>query len=929
MRMKHTAIVIILAIFSVSTAFSFGHKEKPQLTIRTTGPVYLSPNDDGVQDTGRLYFTVTIHVKSKEGYVPQYGIILKDSGGNTVAQVLEKDPADIGWWDSLWKPYETFSVDKDIAWDGKDKDGKVLPDGAYDAVLWVKDSAGNRQETQIDQFIVDTKKPEATIAIDHRYFSPNDDGHQDTLDIEQSGSVEQNWDGVIIDGENKVVKVFSSWQDESPGEVSWDGTKYDGTLAPDGGYTYVLSAFDRAGNYSEYRETNLYLSTRETPLTLTLSSGYFSPNGDGEMDEVTMTGIFESVEGLTGWSIGIKDQDGNVLRRFDGTSDTLPDNIVYDGTDEAGRLLPEGVYQAEFQATYIHGNNPVVTEPLTVDFTPPQVDIVVENPYFSPNDDGNRDDVIVVLDSDEAITWTGNIIDDSGSVIRNISATVPETFITWDGKDSNGVSQPEGTYSLSLVCSDQAGNDTEVTGGEMIIDLTPPETYISLTSEIFSPNGDGQKDTVTIEVSSDEPVEGVCVVKTASGEEIRSIFVNLEMVSVEWDGRDDEGRIVEDGTYTITGNLSDAAGNLSSTEALSVQSDSRSMHVFLTVPRGFSPNNDGIDDVLTIGLTAEHRDEITGWNIEITNSTGTSKKTIPGGEKLPETVQWDGKNDNKEIKEDNYRVVLSVDYVNGTKSRDISNYLRLDISPPEVDLKVSSKSDTDEDTVDDEIFITLEIKDDSEIDRWVLDIVNNQGEILRSYSGEGDPSDDISWNATKGDKPVPAEDQYTMVVEVTDVLGNKNLHKKTLPLEILVVRIGDKLYVLVPNIIFGAYKYKLDSAGKKMYDRNMKSLKKAVEIYKKYPNYLVGLEAHALNIYLNKPGKKEQEERILLPLTRRRAEEVKKAMIKLGVDEKRIRTFAYGGIYPIVSVRDRKIYWKNRRVEFILLEPDAESSGGE
>ena len=110
-----------------------------------------------------------------------------------------------------------------------------------------------------------------------------------------------------------------------------------------------------------------------------------------------------------------------------------------------------------------------------------------------------------------------------------------------------------------------------------------------------------------------------------------------------------------------------------------------------------------------------------------------------------------------------------------------------------------------------------------------------------------------------------------------------------------------------------------------MYQRNMKSLEKAAEIYKKYPQYKVGLEGHALNIFLHKSEKaREREEKVLVPLTRNRAVTVQNALVKEGIDKDRIELQWFGGTNPIVSVEDRKIYWKNRRVEFLLIKPEPE-----
>lgn len=57
-----------------------------------------------------------------------------------------------------------------------------------------------------------------------------------------------------------------------------------------------------------------------------------------------------------------------------------------------------------------------------------------------------------------------------------------------------------------------------------------------------------------------------------------------------------------------------------------------------------------------------------------------------------------------------------------------------------------------------------------------------------------------------------------------------------------------------------------------------------------------------------------------MPLTERRAETVRNALIELGVPAGVISGEAYGGEFPITDVTDRAVRWKNRRVEFIMIE---------
>jgi outer membrane protein OmpA-like peptidoglycan-associated protein len=72
-------------------------------------------------------------------------------------------------------------------------------------------------------------------------------------------------------------------------------------------------------------------------------------------------------------------------------------------------------------------------------------------------------------------------------------------------------------------------------------------------------------------------------------------------------------------------------------------------------------------------------------------------------------------------------------------------------------------------------------------------------------------------------------------------------------------------------------------------------------------------------VYWDLAARAETEQvKVLLPLSRQRAEVIKEALVKRGVVAARMSTFGYGGSYPVVPHGDQANRWKNRRVEFIL-----------
>jgi Tol biopolymer transport system component/flagellar hook assembly protein FlgD/fibronectin type 3 domain-containing protein len=125
-------------------------------------------------------------------------------------------------------------------------------------------------------------------------------------------------------------------------------------------------------------------------------------------------------------------------------------------------------------------------------------------------------------------------------------AVVDEVFTTW-------VPPQEGTFYVKLTVWDKAGNvgwdRKRISWG-----LSSSIAGLRKSLEVFSPNGDGVKDSVDVNYTVLEPVHLEFNVFDENNRLVRTFVKNHPQAGTDritWDGKDEEGRIVPDGRYTI------------------------------------------------------------------------------------------------------------------------------------------------------------------------------------------------------------------------------------------------------------------------------------------------------------------------------------------------------------------------------------------
>jgi flagellar hook assembly protein FlgD len=213
-----------------------------------------------------------------------------------------------------------------------------------------------------------------------------------------------------------------------------------------------------------------------------------------------------------------------------------------------------------------------------------------ERTYISPGvPDGVQDRLIVKATVAAAYKdmriggYRFSVKDATGTTVRTIEESVvpperkyqivlrpakgiplPNAFI-WEGRNDNGDLVPEGQYTYGVEAWDVYGNVGDSPELSVVVDNTPPSVTVSAPLQTFSPNGDGNQDTLLIrQANSSTEEEWRGEIRNAQGQSIRRQTWSGKTEDFLWDGKDDAGATVPDGTYRYTVGATDRAGNNSS-----------------------------------------------------------------------------------------------------------------------------------------------------------------------------------------------------------------------------------------------------------------------------------------------------------------------------------------------------------------------------
>ena len=887
-------------------------------------------------------------------FVEGMNIFSPDGDGNkdtiTISQTGSREDLWEGAiFDAAGTKVKTFnfrnSEPSDIVWDGTDDSGTIVSDGVYLYRIGATDKALNHAEASLENIIVSTIQPQVSLSITDAYFSPNGDGVKDTEVLLLSVPVKEGitgWELQIMDYSG-ITRRTISWPGEVPEKIEFDGNDGAGKLLPEAAYTAALSVRYRNGYVSTAVSPSFVLDVTPPWAAVQIEDkdqepgkpAVFSPNNTSS-NKTELVLIQEGSSELS-WVGEIRrsdDSGGTPVKTFR-FSGSPPSRNVWNGITNAGAFAPDGFYTYELFSTDPAGNtgrSKKVEFEINTRDTP--ISISTDLRAFSPNGDGVKDSINLIpqiLEREGINSWKidvqSSLESGTGPVVRSFEGrgAIP-AFVTWNGRNNAGTVCPDGNYTAKFDVEYRSGNTPSAVSLAFVLDTVPPQAELSVPYTIFAPNGNGARDILPIQVTTEGNDEWNAIITDSSNNLVRywNWTGKVPAYPFPWDGKDQAGNSVPDGTYTYTLSSTDEAGNSTRKTINGITVDARVPKIFLTASSQAIAPKPGQTEAMRFNIIAVPSDGIDSWKLELKDENNAVIKSFPspqgGTGSLPSAIPWNGTDEQGRIREGRFTPSLAVSYRKGDAVTVSAPAVTVDISGPVLGFYSTPQYfSPDNDGVDDELFINLSARDMSPIAEWSLEIRETEGtrQLFYRIAGRGSPSERIIWDgrSNRGELVQGATD-YEYTYRASDILGNASSMTGKITTDVLVIRDGDILRIQVPSITFRANYADFIGIPPERLETNNRVLRRIAEILNKFRDYRITVEGHANPVL----GTAKEETEELQPLSLARAQAVIDQLVGYSVARSRLSPIGRGGTKTVANPRDQDNNWKNRRVEFLLVK---------
>ncbi|MDR0707784.1 MAG: OmpA family protein [Treponema sp.] len=642
------------------------------------------------------------------------------------------------------------------------------------------------------------------------YISPNHDGVQDALVVPLKITDKRyiaEWTLVIRNEDGSVARTISNKETRPqkmgfvafwkavfspkkgvnvPQTITWDGTLDSGEIAPDGMYFYYAEASDDNGNRSKSKELQVIVDNTppEIELVQPPETDKFFGEGMKATLHINQSGSEEDL-----WTAVFFDTAGGKVNAVT-FRNSAPQALQWDGKNDEGAPVADGVYSYSIEATDRAGNTSPVARISNIIYSgeKPVVGITISGSrYFSPQTASPQKTVTLTPNipapktGNSLVNWKISIRNDAGRIFMTYSGTgtVPSQIV-FDGVDENKNLMPEGQYQAVVAAGYLNGYQTAPAfSPAFTLKRTPPSADLRVENDIFSPDGDEVLDAVVVAQNfSFESASWKGEIVRSDGTVVRTIELGTAPAKTAvWNGMDDNGNLCPDDTYFYRVSCVDLASNSTEVTSAGFTLDTSKTEIVLAAsPAYFSPNGDRVQDVVTVTPSVKSQANIVSYDLVIKDESGAVVRSFNGGA-LPAAFVWDGKNDAGGVCPDgSYTAALDTVAANGAKTVAAAPRFILDTTPPEASISAawtlfSPDGDSQKDTV------PFTIKTSKER-RWTGVITAASGDaggdnVARRYTWFDSDVPSFEWDGADESGNIAPDGAYQFTLSAQDEAGNQ------------------------------------------------------------------------------------------------------------------------------------------------------------
>ncbi|WP_186467833.1 beta strand repeat-containing protein, partial [Bradyrhizobium stylosanthis] len=476
------------------------------------------------------------------------------------------------------------STDGGTTWAATSSAQGDLADGSYQFRAMVTDAAGNSATSNTISVVVDNTAPTAgTLSLsgytDSGASSTDFNSTDKTFDLTLTGIADTNTTSVV-------------YEVSTDGGLSWAATTAGQSDLADGSYQFRATVTDAAGNNAT-SNTIAVVVDNTAPTAGTLAFSGLDDTGSTNTPAVTKDGSFDL--SLTGSS------DANATSvAYEVSTDG---GTTWAATTSAQDDLADGSYQFRATVTDAAGNSATSnTISVIVDSTAP----VAGTLAFSGLDDtGSANAPAVTKDGSFDLSLTGTSDANATSVAYEVST---DGGTIWAATTSAQDDLADGSYQFRATVTDAAGNSATSNTISVVVDNTAPVAGTLAFSDLDD-TGSANAPAVTKDGSFDLSLTG------SSDANATSVAYEVSTDGgTTWAATTSAQDDLADGSYQFRATVTDAAGNSSASNTISVIVDN-------TAPVAGTLAFSGLDDTGSADTPAVTKDG--SFDLSLTGTSDT------------------------------------------------------------------------------------------------------------------------------------------------------------------------------------------------------------------------------------------------------------------------------------------------------------------